>query len=261
MQTFYQWLQNFKAEDTFLGDLARAVSFDQDRPQVNTLSAWENHLKAVSAYSEVIKFLKQEAWPQYISYQQDGSSHLDDKILLGSVDNYGPQPDDERWIIQRPILPNYWRSPSLMRVCCRPLDDDEYLSVLAVSGKMYCEAVAQFGRYFRCEFGYDFPPYDVSEHCNDGDEYIHPYLFTDLRSLTGNSFIRPIGACGFRFLKEESQWMLTWVWLHPFTRRRGYLSKAWDYFCRLYGDFEIEYPLSDAMKAFLEKQGKTSLKE
>jgi hypothetical protein len=199
MQIFYQWLQNFKSEDTPLGDFACAASFDQDRPQENTLAAWEKHLRAVNACAELIEVLKQEAWPQYASYQQNGDSHPHKAISQDGVDNC-PQPNDEEWTIQCPVLPNYWGFYKLLRVCYRPQEDNDHIGTVAISGNMYCEAVEQFGRYFRREFGYDRVPYTVGGHRNEGDEYFHPYLFTGLKSgLIGNVYFHPVGACALRF--------------------------------------------------------------
>jgi len=250
MRTFYQWIQNLKSKNTPIGDFACAVSFDQDHPQINTLAAWKKHLKAVNANLDNFQILEQDAWPQYTLYQRNNSDMVNE-ISQDAMNNC-PQPNDEYWTIQRPVLPNYWGNISLMRVCCNALKGKN-LAILAVPGKMYCQAVEQFGKYFRREFKYDFLPYTVSEHCKHGDEFSHPYLFIEPNH---NLFIHANGACEFHFSKERNKWTLNWVWLHPFARRQGYLSKTWSYFCQLYGDFELEYPLSDVMKTFLTKQNK-----
>lgn len=112
MQTFYRWLQNFTSEDTSIGDLARAVSIDYDRPRVNTLETWEQHLISASASSSVIETL-QEAWQWYIADKANSQTNKSHR--------YCPS-NDERWIIKRPLLPRYLEfMPTLpIRVCIFP---------------------------------------------------------------------------------------------------------------------------------------------
>jgi len=47
MQTFYQWLQQYKTDDSAIGDFARTASLDRHRPRRNTPEAWEAHIKAM----------------------------------------------------------------------------------------------------------------------------------------------------------------------------------------------------------------------
>jgi len=47
MQTFYEWLQQYQTVDSAIGDLARTAYLDRNRPQVNTLAAWEDHIAAM----------------------------------------------------------------------------------------------------------------------------------------------------------------------------------------------------------------------
>ena len=68
------------------------------------------------------------------------------------------------------------------------------------------------------------------------------------------------GAC---FRKEQfadgERWVLYWMWLHPFARRRGILSRHWPHFQRQFGDFLLEPPLSSAMQFFVNKRRETVL--
>jgi hypothetical protein len=68
---------------------------------------------------------------------------------------------------------------------------------------------------------------------------------------------RIIGACCFRYVQYTSypaQWVMQWVWFHPYCRRRGYLSKAWPMFQERYKAFSVQKPLSASMQSFLNNQ-------
>ncbi len=68
---------------------------------------------------------------------------------------------------------------------------------------------------------------------------------------------RAFGACGFRWGDRgegKAGWELQWAWLHPYWRREGHLSDLWPCLRAEYGDFEIDGPLSLAMRAFLAKR-------
>jgi hypothetical protein len=58
-----------------------------------------------------------------------------------------------------------------------------------------------------------------------------------------------VGACCFR---SYDRWVMLWIWLHPFVRRKGLLRQAWPFFRSRFGDFAIQAPLSDPMSAFLD---------
>ena len=105
------------------------------------------------------------------------------------------------------------------------------------------EAVAT---YFRREFHYDFVQYSATE--------------TDVRAL-GFVWVSPGGgwvtggAC-FRwreYLDSTPAYAMQWIWLHPYVRRSGLLSRAWPFFRARCGPFTCEPPLSPAMDGFLNK--------
>jgi len=54
---------------------------------------------------------------------------------------------------------------------------------------------------------------------------------------------------------SRPNWTLDWVWFHPFARRRGHLTRAWPFLLQMYPDLKISEPPSDAMRAFLNKNG------
>lgn len=110
------------------------------------------------------------------------------------------------------------------------------------------DCVDQFAMYLRRERGYDFPLFDVH---SDGTG-VAPYLFGD-----GASWL---GACALHetesaHILTEIPWILEWIWLHPYARRDGLLTKAWPQLESEHGQFLIRAPLSQAMEAFINKQG------
>ncbi|MEG3791259.1 hypothetical protein V1318_14105 [Lysobacter sp. CCNWLW3] len=110
-------------------------------------------------------------------------------------------------------------------------------------------------RAFRREFHYDFVQWQ-SLRGND-DPNVCGYLFTDTNGAI-------VGACAF-FLHEQEdasrRWGLQWIWICPDERRRGHLDRRWAFFRKKFGDFEIEGPVSDAMRQFAQKHGDSHLIE
>ncbi|MBX9615931.1 MAG: GNAT family N-acetyltransferase [Caulobacteraceae bacterium] len=67
---------------------------------------------------------------------------------------------------------------------------------------------------------------------------------------------RVAGSAAFRPQPGEGRpWRLDWIWLAPDFRRQGHLARHWDLFRQRFGEFDVEPPVSDAMKAFLRKRG------
>lgn len=186
MQTFYEWLQQYRMIASPIGDLARAAYLDRSRPQANSLPAWEEHITAMGGSYDALELLR-KAWEQY----ESGVAPSPDSR------SYRLRRDDERWTIKRPALPNWISTlPALVQVRITRPPDDKPTNVQTVSSQVFCSAVEQIGRYFRREFRYDFLPYTVREHHKEGDAIIQPYLFFD-HSETNDVIMRPIGACGF----------------------------------------------------------------
>lgn len=121
------------------------------------------------------------------------------------------------------------------------------IEVIACSELTYRRAVERLAYFFKREFQWDFVQFDAKDKSN-----YKAFLW-----LSGN---KGIGACCFRFREWEDYphgWALQWIWLHPYVRRRGWLSKAWPMFKSKFPGFICEPPLSENMKAFLEMQGET----
>ncbi|WP_421445827.1 GNAT family N-acetyltransferase [Agrobacterium tumefaciens] len=119
----------------------------------------------------------------------------------------------------------------------------------ADSPKWKRQEVYERSRLFRREFGYDFVQWSV-EHDPDAIGF----LFADEEG-------RIVGACSFRTQPEWNgrRWRLYWIWLCPSARRSGRLGHQWERFTQRFGIFDIEPPVSEAMKAFLIKNGCSDL--
>jgi hypothetical protein len=122
--------------------------------------------------------------------------------------------------------------------------------------------VEKIGRYFRREFRTDFPPMLANEV--PGEYGCIPYeahlFFEEARDHLEEyrpSPYRIVGAACFRWqtwTNAEASWEFSWVWLHPFSRRRGHLSRAWPQFREKYHNFAMSHVLSRDMEAFLAKR-------
>ncbi len=119
------------------------------------------------------------------------------------------------------------------------------------------KAVAKMAKYFKMEFQYDFLQYTAT----DEQESARAFLFTtlNLNSYThvhrDPSEVIVVGGCCFRWREwtdADPGWAMQWIWMHPFFRNRGKLSEAWPFFCKRFGLFKVEGPLSRAMVRFLE---------
>jgi len=152
---------------------------------------------------------------------------------------------DDRHTIYLPLVPAPWWSGDLL-----PVD--------AKSPRRRIEAINRFGRYIQREQNYDFPM-GVPE----GDVKWKAYLFVG--NVMSASAVQPVGVAVFEHQPPDGtqwgdRWWLMWVWIHPFERGRGFLSRSWGFFREEFGDFHIQRPISKAMKSFLSKQQITTKK-
>lgn len=105
--------------------------------------------------------------------------------------------------------------------------------------------VGQFSQYMQRELQHDFPMFDVAMQGDGVAAYLFGY---------GGFWV---GACTFRDTAGAGMaeaWLAEWIWLHPYVRRRGLLTKAWPAFSQTHGDFLLLAPLSDAMEKFVKSQ-------
>ena len=95
-------------------------------------------------------------------------------------------------------------------------------------------------------------PYRASWQYEQNDTV---YLWTDVSSYS-NFECTVIGACGFyekTYSDGFKEWMLGWIWLNPVVREKGLLREQWAEFKEKFGEFAVEAPLSNSMRAFLKK--------
>ena len=65
-----------------------------------------------------------------------------------------------------------------------------------------------------------------------------------------------VGASCFRYRDDqdkETPWLFTWLWIHPFVRRRGVLTQTWTELNAQVGNFRLAPPVSLHMQTFLRK--------
>lgn len=103
---------------------------------------------------------------------------------------------------------------------------------------------------FKKEMGFDLTQW---QNGREYDPNVHGFLF-------GNDDGAIVGACAFRW-RRKNKWGLQWVWICPKERRNGHLTKRWSGFRGRFGDFTVEFPVSESMQAFLHKQGDSHLME
>jgi hypothetical protein len=135
-------------------------------------------------------------------------------------------------------------------------DTQESIIVTPDSPLTLRRQVERFAIYFRREFRYDAQQFEATE--TPDKPYFVRYM-AHLFICEPTRYPRVwVGACCFRWREYddlEPRWAAQWMWLHPYFRNKGILSRAWDTFHNLYGDFYSEGPFSPAMNAFLRKRG------
>lgn len=140
--------------------------------------------------------------------------------------------------------------------------DRSPLLVIPTSPLPMRQRVEKLGGYFRREFHTDFPPFLASEvpgqfGCTRYESYL---FFENARDHLEEGKPMPrrvVGAACFRWqhwTDAPASWEFSWIWLHPFSRGRGHLSRAWPTFEERYGVFAISQVLSRDMNAFLAKR-------
>lgn len=122
------------------------------------------------------------------------------------------------------------------------------------SNSSYESRVAMFkiARFFKHEFHYDGFQYAAHYDIEDDDE-CHSYVWTVEKSHTKT---KSVVVGGFCFRKREwGGFGFQWIWIHPFLRDTGLLTRHWKLLEEKFGkDFYCEPPLSHAMKNFLRKK-------
>lgn len=104
--------------------------------------------------------------------------------------------------------------------------------------------VASRALRFKRDFGYDWLQWPSVTTRAQLDPRWVGYLFADENGAID-------GACGF--FCDKGHWRLDWAWVRPDRRRNGMLAARWPRFLDEFGDFWIEHPISDDMRAFIDR--------
>lgn len=135
-----------------------------------------------------------------------------------------------------------------------------FLEITKSSPKEHLEALEQLASYFKREFKYDGIQFCSNEHIGEHVEY-SGFVFTESAydamkegdSVTPTRFLG--GGCfRNREHKDGKHWWLDWVWIHPYARNKGLLTKQINYFKERFGDFYPEPPLSKTMQHIYDTQ-------
>lgn len=108
------------------------------------------------------------------------------------------------------------------------------------------QVAESIGRYFHRETRFDFPPYTAGDETKDNPVY----LVRSKRLGTAVPLIA--GAIGFKRVQDD--WVLTWIWLHPWERGTTLVDAVFDVLDAMHGSFYIEGPISGAMRRLMAKR-------
>lgn len=134
----------------------------------------------------------------------------------------------------------------------------EILYITSESNLRWRKELAKLARYFKVEQRMDVPQYEFEDDGVDFpfEGFILLELARDLLQEDKPAPLRVFGGGCFRrrTFKNDEIWVLDWVWIHPFFRNRGKLSERWDEFKQRFGEFQVEPPISPAMRQLLQKK-------
>ena len=131
------------------------------------------------------------------------------------------------------------------------------LTITTSSAKALRNHVERFARYFLREMGFSGIQFEAAETPqSEGFVPYKAYLF----AVKG----RYIGAGCFRYRIDQDAsvpWLFDFLWLHPYFRHRGYLTRVWPELLKEFDTFgnaqpfRLAQPLSLPMQNFLCKPG------
>lgn len=147
----------------------------------------------------------------------------------------------DKYTIELPVFPRCLSSTGMVKVTSSSPQEEK-------------DALEQFAWYFKLEKKYNSKQYDANNHSTNTVGYLFTDSAMDIQEeayYQNGMPTRCSGGCAFQ--KIGSDWVLCWVWIHPFYREQGVLSQQWTTFVDDMGDFFIESPISNAMESFLKK--------
>lgn len=119
------------------------------------------------------------------------------------------------------------------------------------SSKLLRANVERFARYFLREMHTGGIQFEAAEtETSQGYVPYKAYLFAREANF--------VGAACFRFRDDQDvvvPWLFDWLWIHPFCRRKGVLSRSWSEINAQVGKFRLAQPVSLHMQNFLGKVG------
>src|ERR1035437_756131 len=135
---------------------------------------------------------------------------------------------------------------------------------------IWLKAIEEMAYYFKRELKFEFPTFKVDERFKPQLQRDRVLVFYKTKILDHKPTPRNpkdftnvytfFGAIGVRWRQWEdapASWSLPWVWLHPYERRQGHLTKAWPFLLKMFPNLSVEPPISPAMTGFLTKVGYT----
>lgn len=134
-------------------------------------------------------------------------------------------------------------------LCYQRIADADYnidWMLYPVNSAQRGEVAEIISHYFHRETQFDFRPYSAGEENED-----HPvYLVRSKRFTT----CVPIIAGAFGLERVQGNWVLTWIWIHPWERGTRLVGAVFDTLDETYGSFYVEEPVSGAMRGLMAKR-------
>lgn len=130
------------------------------------------------------------------------------------------------------------------------ITDADYTSkwmIYPVNSPERQQVAGHVARYFHKEAGFDMRPYSPG----DESERRPVYLLRSVSLLTMVPLIA--GAVGFRLVQGD--WILTWIWIHPWERGGALAQRTFDTLDEQYPGFFIEGPIRKPMRGLMAKRG------
>ena len=218
-----------------------------------------DNFKTIGKYHIVVKGMEESA-PQLIEilspkFRKKPASKLVVCKLCGAEWYKGDPDSSARHRKEHKARMNYLDPKPLTQMVTEfeSLENPELVIITSPAWKH--KEMYERARAFRREFGYDFVQWQSEK--GDKDPNVIGFLLT-------NQSWAIVGACSFRRKvnnKNTWNWTLDWVWICPQERRKGHLASRWKMFRERFGTFNLTFPVSDEMKAFLTKQGDERLLE
>jgi hypothetical protein len=162
------------------------------------------------------------------------------------------------------------KNPHEREANCAQAYNAPFMVVGPQSPLNWLKAVEEMAGYFKRELQFDFLTFTAHERLHPEFQRDRVLVFYKEAILehkptpkNPKDFTKAytfFGAIGVRWRQWENApavWSFPWVWLHPYERRQGHLTKAWPFLLKMFPNPAVEAPISPAMTGFLKKVGYT----